>query len=84
MGFDAIEEAQQIVLSQPPGSDSDEPATQLALGNRNAFGFPLSDFLNEYVQCNPRRCYWGLGADPSVENTTESDISSGRQPYSTP
>lgn len=48
------------------------------------FGFPLSDLLNEYVQGNPRRCYWGLGADPSVENTTGSDISSGRQPYSTP
>jgi hypothetical protein len=33
VGFDAIEEAQQIVLSQPPGSDSDEPATQLPGGS---------------------------------------------------
>lgn len=33
VGFDAIEEAQQIVLSQPPGSDSDEPTTPLPAGS---------------------------------------------------
>jgi hypothetical protein len=47
VGFYAIEEAQQIVLSQPPGSDSDEPTTQLPGGSSQAgAGAPSSSITS--------------------------------------
>ena len=75
VGFDAIEEAQQIVLSQPPGSDSDETTTQLPGGSAQKSAPAVASSTASSVTASP-----GNGIPPDTKPTPEGTVSSADAP----